>query len=106
MAGLDGGLPPAALKAISDASADTLWVPARRLGVNLIKADARLTIDDEKALLSALDDLKVMPASFPIQVAAEIWQQLTAPVTAGNKSPLTAARDAQPVVQTALDTAF
>jgi hypothetical protein len=93
------------LKALSDASVDLVWVPARRNRVNLRKAEVLMSENDEFTLLSSLNNLRVLPGDFPPEVGEVVLKELLAPVLSGEKRPLQAARHAQLLVQSALSRA-
>ena len=82
----DPGAAAAALKALSDASRTTVWLPARRKGISLPQTSKLITAEEESVLLDSLANLRVLPGGLPATFLPTLANQLVAPILNGARN--------------------
>jgi ABC-type glycerol-3-phosphate transport system substrate-binding protein len=88
------------LRALLDASAVGVQLPARKGADDLRKINELLTEGEASALSDALNAVRYLPSEFPGDVIFSLLSTAyLIPILTGQKDPAQAAKDAQPVVQ-------
>jgi ABC-type glycerol-3-phosphate transport system substrate-binding protein len=88
------------LRALLDASATGLYLPARKGADNLRQVEELLTDTEASALQDALSGVRYLPSDFPSNaILPLLWSEYFTPILTGQKDPLQAGKDAQPTIQ-------
>jgi ABC-type glycerol-3-phosphate transport system substrate-binding protein len=88
------------LRALLDASAIGIYLPARKGADNLRQIEELLTDGEASALKDALDDVRYLPSDFPSNaILPLLWSDYFTPILTGQKDPAQAGKDAQPIIQ-------
>jgi ABC-type glycerol-3-phosphate transport system substrate-binding protein len=91
-----------ALRAILDASPESMFLPPTRNAVDVRKTDNLMAESDATAFANTLPMLRFLPGDAPTNVAPAVERELLRPVLLKQKRPRQAARDAQQVIDALL----
>jgi ABC-type glycerol-3-phosphate transport system substrate-binding protein len=88
------------LRALLDASAMGIYLPARKGAGNLRQVEELLTDNEASALQDILNGVHYLPSAFPSNVIIQLlWSDYFTPILTGQKVPAQAGKDAQPIIQ-------
>jgi ABC-type glycerol-3-phosphate transport system substrate-binding protein len=88
------------LRALLDASAIGIHLPARKGASNLRQVQELLTESEASALQDALGGIRYLPSEFPTNaILPLLWSSYFTPILTGQKDPAQAGKDAQPMIQ-------
>jgi ABC-type glycerol-3-phosphate transport system substrate-binding protein len=88
------------LRAMLDASALSVLLPARKGSNDLRTINQLLTESEATALTDALSAVRYLPTDFPLDgIYGLLWSDYLLPILTGQKDPAQAANDAQPRIQ-------
>jgi ABC-type glycerol-3-phosphate transport system substrate-binding protein len=88
------------LRALLDASAVGIYLPARKGADDLRKINELLMESEASALSDALGSVRYLPSEFPGDaILPLLWTNHLTPILTGQKKPAQAAKDAQPAIQ-------
>jgi hypothetical protein len=88
------------LHALLDASAIGIYLPARQGTDNLRQIEELLTDGEASALKDTLGGVRYLPSDFPSNVIIQLlWSDYFTPILTGQKDPVQAGKEAQPIIQ-------
>jgi multiple sugar transport system substrate-binding protein len=99
----DEGRSIVALRALLEASKQTMVLPTRRGISDLRKLNSFLTENDALVLSGAVESARFLPGDLPFfQISPIVERDLVLPVLTGRRTPRQAAEDAQPSIDNAV----
>ena len=88
------------LRALLDASASRVFLPARKGADDLRKVSELLAESEASALLDGLAAVRYLPSEFPSDaITPLLWTHYLSPILTGQLDPAQAAKQAQPLIQ-------